>query len=96
MTKSAAMDLGEYLFNRFKNYIVHDEPIQMHPNMLTVGDWLNENNIQPERLSFYYNHILDDITDRPWTNEDKKAGFWHLYGKKKSEKLEYVLKHIDV
>ena len=96
MTKSAAMDLGEYLFERFKNYIEYDTHIQMHPNMLTVGDWINENNIQPQNLSFYYNRILDDITNRPWTDEDKKAGFWHLYGRKKSEKLEYILKHIDV
>lgn len=95
MTKEAAMQLGEYLKNRFKDYILYDKPIQMHPNMLTVGDWINENNIQPENLSFYYNYILDDITNRPWTVKDDTVGFWHLYGKNKSEKLEYILNHMD-
>ena len=95
MTKAAAIDLGEYLKSLFMNYLLNDMPIQMHPNMLTVGDWINENNIQPENLSFYYNHILDDITDRPWTDEDDEVGFWHLYGKNKLEKLEYILKHMN-
>ena len=95
MTKEAAIELATYLEARFTNYIVHDKHIQMHPNMLTVGDWINENNLRPERLSFYYNHILDDITDRPWTDEDSQAGFWHLYGKNKYEKLDYIFYHMD-
>ena len=94
MTKQAAISLGEYLTSRFTDYILNDKPIQMHPNMLTVGDWIVENNIEPEDLSFYYNHILDDITDRPWTRQDDEAGFWHLYGEDKNQKLNYIWKHM--
>jgi len=95
MTKDAAMDLASYLQKRFEDYILYDKHIQMHPNMLTVGDWINENNIEPENLSFYYNYILDDITNRPWTDEDNSAGFWHLYGKNKHEKLDYIFYHME-
>lgn len=100
MTKEAAINLAEYLQLRFTNYIDNDAPIQMHPNMLTVGDWIAENNIEPENLSFYYNHILDDIheslDDRQWSCDDEEAGFWHLYGKNKTKKLEYLMAHVDL
>lgn len=95
MTKAAAIDLAKYLQKRFEDYILHDKPIQMHPNMLTVGDWINENNIEPEDLSFYYNHILDDIENRPWTKEDNEAGFLHLYGNHKHAKLDYIFLHME-
>lgn len=95
MTKAAAIDLAKYLQKRFEDYVLYDKPIQMHPNMLTVGDWINENDIQPENLSFYYNYILDDVTNRPWTVKDDTAGFWHLYGKNKSEKLDYIFFHME-
>jgi hypothetical protein len=95
MTKKAAIELATYLEDRFTNYIEHDKHIQMHPNMLTVGDWLTQNNIETENLSFYYNCILDDIRDRPWTDEDDQTGFWHLYGKNKLEKLDYIFYHMD-
>lgn len=90
MTKEAAIDLATYLVNRFNDYILYDKHLQMHPNMLTVGDWINENGIEPEYLSFDYNYILDHIEDRPWTLPDSRVGFWHLYRKNKRQKLNYV------
>ena len=96
MTKDAALSLGKYLRSRFINYLTNDEHIQMHPNMLTVGDWITENNIEPENLSFYYNHIFDKFPrSDPWNDEDANVGFWHLYGKNKTEKMKWILSHID-
>jgi len=96
MTKEAAISLGEYLKSRFINYLIDDQHIQMHPNMLTVGEWIAENNIEPEPLSFYYNHILDTSPqDLEWSEKDKDVGFWHLYGKNKIEKAKWILSHID-
>jgi len=95
MTKEAAISLAEYLKKRMTDYLLYNTPIQMHPNMLTVGDWITENNIEPEALSFYYNYILDDIENREWTQDDNNVGFWHLYGMNKTKKLEYILKNID-
>jgi hypothetical protein len=96
MTKEAAMSLADYLKTRMINYLLYNSPIQMHPNMLTVGGWIAENNIEPEDLSFYYNHILDDIENREWTQEDNNVGFWHLYGKDKTKKMEYILHNLEL
>lgn len=95
MTKEAAISLGEYLKSRFINYLFNDEYIQMHPNMLTVGDWIVENNIEPEDLSFYYNHIMSRVPPRPWDENDKNVGFWHIYGKDKTKKVNWILENID-
>lgn len=97
MTKEAALSLAEYLKSRMTDYLLNDKPMIMHPNMITVGEWLTENNITPDPLFFSYNHILDDIhlPDREWTERDTQAGFWHLYGKQKWAQLEYLKKHLD-
>jgi hypothetical protein len=96
MTKEAAISLADYLKTRMINYLLYNLPIQMHPNMLTVGDWIAENDIEPEDLSFYYNHILDDIENREWTPEDNNVGFWHLYGEDKAKKMEYILNNLEL
>jgi hypothetical protein len=95
MTKEAALSLAEYLESRMIEYLSDTTPMQLHPNMLIVGEWLTKNKIQPDPLLFAYNHILDDVglEDREWTSWDDQASFWHLYGKRKSTQLEYVLQH---
>ncbi len=93
--KEAAINLALYIKARLIDYLVKDSPITLMPNMCTIGEWMAKYNITPENLSLYYNRILEDIEDRPWTEEDASAGFWHFVGKNKSEKLAYVLEHID-
>lgn len=97
MTKEAAMSLATYIESRMMNYLLNDTPMLMHPNMITVGEWLTENNIEIDELNFQYNHILDNMEEKIWDEHgnDSGAGFWHLYGMNKTKKLEYILKHID-
>lgn len=95
LRKEAAMSLATYMKSRLLDYVIKDSPITLMPDEVTLGEWLVEYNIEPEKLSQYYNWILDDVEDREWSKEDKDAGFWHFVGKNKSEKLAYVLEHID-
>lgn len=97
MTKDIAMGLAEWIKQRMLDFVVKDKELQLHPNMLVVGEYLTEHQIVPEPLDFKYNYILDSIKlgERPWTDVDRDTGFWHLYGKNKSRQLRYVLQHAD-
>jgi hypothetical protein len=97
MTKDIAIGLAEWIKQRMLDFVVKDKELQLHPNMLVVGEYLTEHQIVPEPLDFKYNYILDSIKlgERPWTDVDRDTGFWHLYGKNKSRQLRYVLQHAD-
>lgn len=97
MTKDIAMGLAEWIKQRMLDFVIKDKELQLHPNMLVVGEYLTENQIVPEPLDFEYNYILDSIKlgERPWTDVDRDTGFWHLYGTNKSRQLRYVLQHAD-
>lgn len=97
MTKDIAIGLAEWIKQRMLDFVVKDKELQLHPNMLVVGEYLTEHQIVPEPLDFEYNYILDSIKlgERPWTDVDRDTGFWHLYGKNKSRQLHYVLQHAD-
>lgn len=95
MKKEAAINLATYIKSWLSDYILHDTPIRMLPDEVTVGEWMVSLNIKPEPLSQYYNRLLEEIENREWTEEDNLAGFWHLAGPNKPEKLAYLLDHMD-
>jgi hypothetical protein len=95
LKKEAAINLAEYIKSRLIDYVVNDSPMTLMPDEITVGEWMGKYNIKPEKLSQYYNWLLEDIRDRPWDEKDTAAGFWHFCGQRKAEKLSYVLEHID-
>lgn len=93
--KEVAINLAEYMKSRLIDYIVNNSPMTLMPDEVTIGEWMGKYNIKPEKLSQYYNWLLEDIRDRPWSDEDTAAGFWHFCGDRKAEKLAYLLEHID-
>lgn len=93
--KEAAISLANYIKSRLIDYVVNNSPITLMPDEVTVGEWMGKYNIKPEKLSQYYNWLLEDVNNREWSKEDADAGFWHFCGQYKAEKLAYVLEHID-